>query len=53
MLPEPLATKPIAISELVQLKVSPPPVFAVKAIGPIISPGHTIILVTAATTGAG
>src|SRR5258706_2166069 len=53
MLPVPETGKPIPVFELVQLNISPPPVFALKPVAPMGLPGHTLTFVMAATTGSG
>lgn len=53
MLPVPLTVRPIAGLEFVQLKVSPPAVFAVNGIAPIAVPEQTDTSVMATTTGSG
>ena len=52
MLPVPLAARPIP-TVLVQLNVSPPPVFAPNVIAEIVPPEQTTMLLTVFTTGVG
>lgn len=50
-LPVPLAANPIAVFELVQVNVSPPPALAVKFNGPIVCPGQATMLAMVVTIG--
>ena len=53
MFPVPTKGCPMAALVLVQLKISPPPVLALKLIAEIASPEHTTIFETELTTGSG
>ena len=53
MFPEPPAAKLINGLLLIQVKVSPPPVLAVKLIAPTVPPEQTTMFGTAVTTGEG
>ena len=53
ILPVPDAINPTAVFVFVQLKVSPPPVFAVKAGMVIVPPEQTVMFAIPLTTGCG